>query len=248
MQDIWNCHISNQFIVEDDKVLIQIWSVSWWRSGVCQDQSNYPHSPNLNAMHMIWGTFVTLSEETDCIQQQVSLIYHSYLLMPRSMVCILCWLKCYHTWINWVIWQSRQSLKVVLCLLVVAGYSRKPVRIGMPRCLFRIKFLHALIGSAVNFMLQMLQCSRFQWQENWFQDLLYRMRKYIVTIIIIMTRKGKYMVREDIEKAPTHDHPCNLTRCVYSWTCIFQSLSIFHPFLPPATITIKCYNFLSGFV
>ena len=28
-----------------------------------------------------------------------------------------------------------------------------------------------------------------------------------------LTRKGKYMVREDIEKAPTHDHPCNLTRC-----------------------------------
>jgi len=27
-----------------------------------------------------------------------------------------------------------------------------------------------------------------------------------------MPRKGKYMVREDIEKAPTHDHPCNLTR------------------------------------
>ena len=27
-----------------------------------------------------------------------------------------------------------------------------------------------------------------------------------------MPRKGKYMVREEIEKAPTHDHPCNLTR------------------------------------
>ena len=58
------------------------------------------------------------------------------------------------------------------------------------------------------------------------------MGKYIVTNIIIMTRKGKYMVREDIEKAPTHDHPCNLTRCVYSWTFIFQSLSIFHLLLP----------------
>ena len=60
-------------------------------------------------------------------------------------------------WINWVIWQSRQSLKVVLCLLVVAGHSRKPVRIGMPRCLFRIKFLHALVGLDVYFMLQMSQ-------------------------------------------------------------------------------------------
>ena len=54
-------------------------------------------------------------------------------------------------------WQSRQSLKVVLCLLVVAGHSRKPVRIGMPRCLFRIKFLHALVGLDVYFMLQMSQ-------------------------------------------------------------------------------------------
>ena len=114
---------------------------------------------------MIWGTFVTLSEETDCTEQQVSLIYHSYLLMPRSMVCILCWLgvggrgRSFYlfTWINWVIWQSRQSLKVVLCLLVVAGHSRKPVRIGMPRCLFRIMFLHALVGLDVYFMLQMSQ-------------------------------------------------------------------------------------------
>ena len=52
------------------------------------------------------------------------------------------------------------------------------------------------------------------------------MVKYIVTIIIIMTRKGKYMVREDIEKAPTHDHPCNLTRCVYSSGGI-RALAIF---------------------
>ena len=35
---------------------------------------------------------MTLSEETDCTEQQVSLICHSYLLMPRSMVYILCWL------------------------------------------------------------------------------------------------------------------------------------------------------------
>ena len=179
---------------------------------------------------MIWGIFVTLSKETDCTQQQVSLIYHSYLLMPRSMVCVLCWLGVggggrsffLSFYMNkWVIWQSRQSLKVVLCLLVVAGHSRKPVRIGMPRCLFRIKFLHALVGLDVYFILQMSQLVVLNVLDSNYRKISFsicykRMVKYIVTIIIIMTRKGKYMVREDIEKAPTHDHPCNLTRCVCS--------------------------------
>ena len=74
------------------------------------------------------------------------------------------------------------------------------------------------------------------------------MGKYIVTIIIIMSRKGKYMVREDIEKAPTHDHPCNLTRCVYIHELVFFIFINFPSIFTNATITIKCYNFLSGFV
>ena len=86
------------------------------------------------------------------------------------------------------------------------------------------------------------KCSRFQWQENWFQHLLYSMGKYIVTIIIIMTRKGKYMVREDIEKAPTHDHPCNLTRCVYSELVFFNLYQFFIHFYhlqpSPSNVTI----------
>ena len=152
-----------------------------------------------------------------------------------------------------MIWQRRQSLKVVLCLLVVAGHSRKPVRIGMPRCLFRIKFLHALVGLDVYFILQMSQLVVLNVLDSNYRKISFsicykRMVKYIVTIIIIMTRKGKYMVREDIEKAPTHDHPCNLTRCVYIHELVFFIFISVPSIFTNATITIKCYNFLSKFV